>query len=137
MAAESKPRVLILGGVGFIGRELVTHLAENELVSHIRVADKQMPEVAYLSERQLAVFHNEDLVEYVQVRHCARSTGRKAQRRACARLTDRARRSAIFPATTTSRAAPSSPTAAASTTLSTSLAKRGAATTRRCTRRRW
>lgn len=71
MAAETKPRVLVLGGVGFIGRELVAYLAENELVSHIRVADKQMPEVAYLSERQLAVFHNEDIVEYVQVGACA------------------------------------------------------------------
>lgn len=39
--SEEKPRVLVLGGVGFIGRNLVKYLVENDLCSYIRVCDKQ------------------------------------------------------------------------------------------------
>jgi nucleoside-diphosphate-sugar epimerase len=43
--------VLILGGAGFFGRWLVTHLVENFLVDEIRVLDKVIPECAMLSKR--------------------------------------------------------------------------------------
>ncbi len=36
----SKPRVLVLGGCGFVGRNFVTFLVQNDLASKIRVADK-------------------------------------------------------------------------------------------------
>lgn len=49
-------RVLILGGVGFVGRNLVQYLVSNNLVSKICVADKVLPEVAGLSESELAIF---------------------------------------------------------------------------------
>jgi len=52
----SKPRVLVLGGVGFIGRNFVQYLVENNLVSKIRVADKMLPALAGLSEVQKAIF---------------------------------------------------------------------------------
>ncbi|EEZ97930.1 uncharacterized protein LOC659370 [Tribolium castaneum] len=45
-----KPRVLILGGCGFIGRNLVAFLVKNDLASAIRVADKVPPQVAWLNE---------------------------------------------------------------------------------------
>eukprot|EP00051_Salpingoeca_urceolata_P035832 m.31587 g.31587 ORF g.31587 m.31587 type:complete len:366 (+) comp9786_c0_seq1:194-1291(+) len=60
----SKPRVLVLGGVGFIGRNLVTYLVEEDLASHIRVADKAMPQMSYLAPRHKAAFDKG--VEYVQ-----------------------------------------------------------------------
>ena len=56
----SKPRVLLLGGMGFIGRNLVKYLVENvrngvacktifqDLTSKIRVADKVPASMAYL-----------------------------------------------------------------------------------------
>jgi len=61
----SKPRVLILGGVGFIGRNLVQYLVENDLVSKIRVADKVLPALAGLSTAQKAIFEG-DKVEFKQ-----------------------------------------------------------------------
>eukprot|EP00056_Hartaetosiga_gracilis_P004308 m.73891 g.73891 ORF g.73891 m.73891 type:complete len:187 (+) comp11785_c0_seq3:77-637(+) len=59
----SKPSVLILGGAGFIGRHLVVHLVENDLVSRIRVADKAILQTSYLTERQQTAFEK---VEFVQ-----------------------------------------------------------------------
>ena len=48
--------VLVLGGVGFIGRNFVTYLVENDLASGIRVVDKVLPATAYLTKRQAAAF---------------------------------------------------------------------------------
>eukprot|EP00054_Salpingoeca_dolichothecata_P016831 m.99277 g.99277 ORF g.99277 m.99277 type:complete len:365 (-) comp22163_c0_seq1:351-1445(-) len=59
----SKPRVLVLGGVGFIGRNLVEYMVDNDLASFIRVADKVMPKISYLNPKQEAAFEK---VEYVQ-----------------------------------------------------------------------
>ena len=39
-------------GVGFVGRNLVQYLLDNELVSHIRVADKVPPITAWLNDKQ-------------------------------------------------------------------------------------
>jgi len=62
----SKPRVLVLGGAGFVGRNLVQYLVENDLVSKVRVADKVLPALAGLSEQQKAIFDNADKVEFKQ-----------------------------------------------------------------------
>lgn len=59
----SKPRVLVLGGVGFIGRNFVTHLIEKDLASKVRVVDKIIPKTALLTARQQAAF---DKAEFVQ-----------------------------------------------------------------------
>lgn len=58
-------RVVILGGVGFIGRHLVTYLAQNKLASKILVADKALPEVAGLTPAEMEIFKSE-LVIYKQ-----------------------------------------------------------------------
>ncbi|KAI7903970.1 uncharacterized protein BX663DRAFT_587783 [Cokeromyces recurvatus] len=47
---QEKANVLILGGVGFIGRNFIHYLLMNNLVSNIRVVDKVLPQTAYLSE---------------------------------------------------------------------------------------
>lgn len=57
----SKPKVLVLGGVGFIGRNLCAYLLENDLVDAITVADKVLPATAYLSNRHKAAFDNPKL----------------------------------------------------------------------------
>lgn len=59
-------RVIILGGVGFIGRHLVTYLAQNKLASKIAVCDKVLPEVAGLTPVETEIFKS-DLVVYKQV----------------------------------------------------------------------
>eukprot|EP00742_Colponemidia_sp_Colp-10_P003527 GILJ01003755.1.p1 GENE.GILJ01003755.1~~GILJ01003755.1.p1 ORF type:complete len:389 (+),score=54.05 GILJ01003755.1:57-1169(+) len=56
MAESSKPRVLVLGGVGFVGRHLVKYLVDNELASKIRVIDKQLPATSYFHSVHLAAF---------------------------------------------------------------------------------
>ncbi|XP_069102711.1 uncharacterized protein [Argopecten irradians] len=62
-AGARRARVLILGGTGFIGRHLVTHLIKNDLVSKIRVADKVPPQMAWLNAQHKEVFAN-PLVEF-------------------------------------------------------------------------
>lgn len=52
------PKVLILGGVGFIGRNFVDYLLKNNLVDEIRVVDKVLPQTAYLSEKTKADFED-------------------------------------------------------------------------------
>jgi len=56
----SKPRVLVLGGCGFVGRTLVEHLIDNNIAEKIRVADKVLPALAGLSEHQKEVFAKVD-----------------------------------------------------------------------------
>jgi len=54
-------KVLVLGGVGFIGRNLCSYLIENDLVDHITVADKVLPATAYLNAKHKAAFDSPKL----------------------------------------------------------------------------
>jgi len=67
----SKPRVLVLGGVGFIGRNFVQYLIKNNLVSKVRVADKVLPALAGLSDEQKAIFSQ---VEFKQANLARQNT---------------------------------------------------------------
>jgi nucleoside-diphosphate-sugar epimerase len=58
-----KVNVLVLGGVGFIGRHFVNYLLTNNLVADIRVADKMLPQTAYFSETFKTAFQR---VEFKQ-----------------------------------------------------------------------
>jgi len=55
---SGKPKVLVLGGCGFIGRNFVQYLIDNNLADKIRVADKVLPDLAGLSKTQLDIFKN-------------------------------------------------------------------------------
>jgi nucleoside-diphosphate-sugar epimerase len=61
-----KPRVLILGGSGFIGRHLVSYLYENKLASKVCVADKLLYQIAGLSESERAIFENTSFLTFKQ-----------------------------------------------------------------------
>ncbi|XP_065886114.1 uncharacterized protein [Dysidea avara] len=71
----SKPRVLILGGVGFIGRHLTCFLVENDLTSKIRVVDKVPPTTGWLNERHKVAFSK---VEYKQANLANKASAEKA-----------------------------------------------------------
>lgn len=62
---RGKPSVLVLGGTGFIGRNLVNYLVQNDLVSKVRVADKVPPALAWLNQKHKDIFTN-PLVEFKQ-----------------------------------------------------------------------
>lgn len=44
-----KPTVLIIGGLGFIGRFLALHIQQNNLASDVRLVDKVLPQLAWLA----------------------------------------------------------------------------------------
>jgi len=56
----SKPNILVLGGLGFIGRNLVAYLVKNGLAGHIRVADKGLPALVSMSEEHTTIFEKID-----------------------------------------------------------------------------
>lgn len=58
---SDKPTVLVLGGLGFIGRNFVTYLVENNLASEVRAVDKVLLITTALSERQKAAFSKVDV----------------------------------------------------------------------------
>lgn len=62
----SKPKVLILGGCGFIGRNLVKYLVEQDCTSYIRVADKTPPSLSDLNPELEELFNTK--VDFVQCR---------------------------------------------------------------------
>ncbi|KAI0199083.1 NAD(P)-binding protein [Astrocystis sublimbata] len=47
--ASEKPSVLIIGGLGYIGRFLAKHIHDNELASELRLVDKVLPQLAWLA----------------------------------------------------------------------------------------
>lgn len=60
------PKVLILGGCGFIGRNLVAYLAANGHCSFIKVVDKASPQISFLHPKHKAAFDEKDLVKFQQ-----------------------------------------------------------------------
>jgi nucleoside-diphosphate-sugar epimerase len=44
-----KPAVLIIGGLGYIGRFLALYIHENNLASEVRIVDKVLPQLAWLA----------------------------------------------------------------------------------------
>ncbi|CAH0394943.1 unnamed protein product [Bemisia tabaci] len=61
---SDKPAFLILGGCGFIGRNFVEFLIDNDVASYIRVVDKLPPQVAWLNKRHSLAF-KDPRVEHV------------------------------------------------------------------------
>ncbi|KAL6041968.1 Epimerase domain-containing protein [Balamuthia mandrillaris] len=62
---SGKPKVLVLGGVGFIGRNFVKYLVDNDLAAYVRVVDKVLPPTAFLGQSHQEAF-DKDNVEYMQ-----------------------------------------------------------------------
>lgn len=47
--ADEKPSVLIVGGLGYIGRFLAKYIHDNSLASEVRLVDKVLPQLAWLA----------------------------------------------------------------------------------------
>ena len=57
--------VLVLGGTGFIGRNLCEYLVKTGAVAQIRCVDKVFPQTAFLNAAHTALFSN-PIVQFVQ-----------------------------------------------------------------------
>ncbi len=64
--------MLILGGSGFIGRNLVKFLVDNKLAGKIRVADKTIPAVAGMNAAHTAAFAGTHHID-CSIKLCERS----------------------------------------------------------------
>jgi len=71
---SAKPNILVLGGLGFIGRNFVQYLVENGLAGKIRVADKVLPDLAGLTEKQMKMFKGPDACIDFKQANLARET---------------------------------------------------------------
>ncbi|XP_050696938.1 uncharacterized protein LOC126985741 isoform X2 [Eriocheir sinensis] len=61
--ATVKPKVLVLGGCGFIGRHIVCELVRKGVSVNVCVVDKVPPQIAWLNDEQTKVF-NDDAVTF-------------------------------------------------------------------------
>lgn len=64
-SSSTLPAILILGGCGFVGRNLVHLLVTQKLAVYIKVADKAMPEMSYFHSKFMDAFQS-PLVKYEQ-----------------------------------------------------------------------
>lgn len=62
MAGE-KPSVLIIGGLGYIGRFLALHIHNNGLASEVRLVDKVLPQLAWLAPEFAPACHTGNFVQ--------------------------------------------------------------------------
>ncbi|KAG7174992.1 uncharacterized protein LOC121858644 [Homarus americanus] len=57
--ATEKPKILVLGGCGFIGRHIVSEFVSKDVASSICVVDKVPPQIAWLNEQQTKIFEDD------------------------------------------------------------------------------
>ncbi|KAH3745561.1 NAD-dependent epimerase/dehydratase family protein [Pelomyxa schiedti] len=55
-ATPAKPNVIVFGGTGFIGRNLVHYLVSQDLCNYVRVVDKVFPQTACLNAAHASVY---------------------------------------------------------------------------------
>lgn len=61
--ATIKPKVLLLGGCGFIGRHILSELVTTDVTSSICVVDKVPPQIAWLNEHH-SKFFTDDIITF-------------------------------------------------------------------------
>jgi nucleoside-diphosphate-sugar epimerase len=64
MSSQKEANWLILGGCGFIGRNLVHHLLVNRLAKKIRICDKTQPALANMNATHKLSFEEKQIVEF-------------------------------------------------------------------------
>lgn len=64
-ATATKPRILVLGGLGVLGRNFIKYLVDNKVAGSIRVVDKRVAPFAFLSADHKAALAHES-VEFLQ-----------------------------------------------------------------------
>jgi dTDP-D-glucose 4,6-dehydratase len=64
-AERESVSVLLLGGCGFVGRNFLLFLLNEQLVSYVKVVDKMTPLMAFMHPLHLACFDS-SLVEFQQ-----------------------------------------------------------------------
>ena len=57
----------ILGGLGFLGRNLVKYIIDNNLASFVRIVDKKAPFMSFLSsDYKVSILESQHVVECIQ-----------------------------------------------------------------------
>ncbi|KAG9248880.1 hypothetical protein BJ878DRAFT_266406 [Calycina marina] len=60
---DEKPAVLIIGGLGYIGRFLALYIEQNKLASEVRIVDKVLPQLAWLAPEFQEACSNEKFMQ--------------------------------------------------------------------------
>ncbi|KAJ9669007.1 hypothetical protein H2201_000833 [Coniosporium apollinis] len=61
--AAQKPAVLIIGGLGYIGRFLALHIHQHNLASEVRLVDKHLPELSWLAPEFKDAFSRDNFMQ--------------------------------------------------------------------------
>ncbi|EON62103.1 hypothetical protein W97_01322 [Coniosporium apollinis CBS 100218] len=61
--AAQKPAVLIIGGLGYIGRFLALHIHQHNLASKVRLVDKHLPELSWLAPEFKDAFSRDNFMQ--------------------------------------------------------------------------
>ncbi|KAF2358423.1 NAD-dependent epimerase/dehydratase [Trinorchestia longiramus] len=59
--ATSKPKVIVFGGCGFIGREVVRLLVSEDVAESVLVVDKVPPQMAWLGPKHQTAFKHDSV----------------------------------------------------------------------------
>ncbi|EME79234.1 uncharacterized protein MYCFIDRAFT_190219 [Pseudocercospora fijiensis CIRAD86] len=70
---DTRPAVLVIGGLGFIGRFLASYIHKNKLASTLRLVDKQLPQLASLAPEHQEACSTDNFVQADASREQSRS----------------------------------------------------------------
>lgn len=69
-----KPSVLIIGGLGYIGRFLALYIHDNDLASEVRLVDKVLPQLAWLAPDFNEACSNDKFIQADASKECMSKT---------------------------------------------------------------
>lgn len=75
--SDKYAKILILGGLGFIGKNFYEYIVSKDLFSSIIIVDKSLPEISHLPRDKLPIYRQNKKTQFVQIDLCNEKDLRK------------------------------------------------------------